>query len=615
MKIIRILIVGCLLSYGSVFSQETAKFLNFINQATLSIKKSDLDSSFILSKNALSEAFETKNHLSKSKAYDAIGKCFLLIPDNKQASIFFEKGLTEAVFTDNDTIKGFLNTNLGVVFKDTDAVKSLDYFKKAKFFFKKTNENPIDANQLFIDYQVSVTQSAGVSETKVNVVLVLSEIQKIENSSTKSNINFQDSRTVDLLLGLVIGILLLLVLSLLRNNKQRDQLNKELETSNKELLQAKNKAEKATQLKSQFVSSITHELRTPLYGVVGITDVILDEHKELANSPHINSLKFSATYLLSLVNDLLQINKIEERKVVLENSFFNLSDEITTIANSLQFIAIKNSNKVTIKISKDISEIVFGDKLRLSQVFMNLISNALKFTKNGQITISANLARLNETQQFVTFCIQDTGVGIANSDQEAIFEKFVQIERNEDDYQGTGLGLAIVKNLVEIFGGTIELESELGKGTTFYFTIPFEIQVEKVNSTSFEKFENSKNDKYHVLVVEDNKINQIVTRKILEKNNFRCTVIEDGYQAIEILEKNGIDIILMDINMPIINGYETTILLRSKGYKLPIVALTAFDKEEVSDKAFASGMNDVIIKPFDNQKLFQIISDMISQIK
>jgi signal transduction histidine kinase/CheY-like chemotaxis protein len=592
-----------LFTFGCVFSQQTSQFQKSLKEAEISIAKSDIDSSLKLSKAALQEAFLVKDHLSKAKVYQAIGLCFSKLSDNKTAVFYFEKGLNEAVLTNNDSIKGYLNANLGIIFEKLDTIKTSEYYKKALFFFKKISKSNSNADEVLKQYKDS-NQPIAIKISKIDLDNYQKQISDIENGTKKPLVDFQDSKTVDLLLGLIIGILLLLVFSLLRNNKQRDKSNKDLEKSNKELLDAKNKAEKATQLKSQFVSSITHELRTPLYGVVGITDIIIDEHKELATSPHINSLKFSATYLLSLVNDLLQINKIEERKIVLENSFFNLLDEITTITNSLQFIAIKNNNKVTIEIDEAISEIVFADKLRLSQVFMNLISNALKFTKNGQVIISAQLLEKNDLQQWITFCVKDTGIGIAKSDQEEIFEKFVQIERNEEDYQGTGLGLAIVKNLVEIFGGKIELESQEGKGTSFYFTIPFEIKQNQKRDPVSDIINNSDNKSYHVLVVEDNKINQIVTRKILEKNNFECTVVDDGYASISILENISIDIILMDINMPIINGYDTTKLIRSHGFTLPIVALTAFDKEEVSDKAFASGMNDVIIKPFDKEKLY-----------
>ena len=173
--------------------------------------------------------------------------------------------------------------------------------------------------------------------------------------------------------------------------------------ANKALIEAKEEAEEATRLKSQFVSTITHELRTPLYGVIGITNIILDEHKELGNSAHLKSLKFSAKYLLSLVNDILQINKIEENRIVLENLIFNLLDEITTIKNSVEYIADKNNDKFTVQIDTAIPEFLIGDKLRLSQIIMNLVSNALKFTKNGEVILSADLKRVEDKTYFVEF--------------------------------------------------------------------------------------------------------------------------------------------------------------------------------------------------------------------
>lgn len=331
------------------------------------------------------------------------------------------------------------------------------------------------------------------------------------------------------------------------------------------MIEAKENAEQASRLKTQFVATISHELRTPLYGVVGMTNIILDEHQELKNSPHLNSLKFSARYLLSLVNDLLQINKIEENKVVLEKMVFNLQDEFHTIIDSLEFISVKNKNKVIKRFDESIPELLVGDKLRLSQIFINLISNALKFTYNGEVTIVAKKVKIEDSKCFIHFEVKDTGVGIAKEDQEKIFEKFIQIERKEGDYQGTGLGLSIVKRLTELFDSEIHVESEEGKGTTFSFEVAFLVD------------EKSKNEIIHnidvdlttvktqrILVVEDNKINQVVTNKILEKNNFVCEMVEDGYAAINLLETNRYDLILMDINMPVINGFETTKLIRKK---------------------------------------------------
>ena len=440
------------------------------------------------------------------------------------------------------------------------------------------------------------------------------QINKIEGEKHEQLKDLKESKLIVLLFVIILFILLLLLYSLYKNSSYRERSNRDLKIANEELKIAKEKAEEASQLKTQFVSTISHELRTPLYGVVGITNIILDEHKELANSPHLNSLKFSARYLLSLVNDLLQINKIEENKITLENMIFNITDEIITIVDSLEFIAVKNNNKLYTEIDSKIPEFLIGDKLRLSQVFMNLVSNALKFTKDGSVTVCAKLARIEGSKHYLYFEVKDTGVGIAKEDQEKIFEKFVQIERKEGDYQGTGLGLSIVQRLIELFGSKVHLESEEGKGTTFSFTLGFDADESKKNEIINNiVVDLSLNQFYKILVVEDNKINQIVTKKILESNNFKCTILDDGYAAINLLESEHFDVVLMDINMPIINGFETTKLIRKKEISIPIIALTAFDKQEILEQALSCGMNDIIIKPFEQAKLFQVINNLINK--
>ncbi|MBC8882532.1 response regulator [Flavobacterium piscinae] len=409
-------------------------------------------------------------------------------------------------------------------------------------------------------------------------------------------------------------LMMFLLYILYRNNIFRRKINNFLESKNEELNIAKEKAEEASKLKTQFISTISHELRTPLYGVVGITNMLSDEHKELANSPHLNSLKFSARYLLSLVNDLLQINKIEENKVVLEHVTMNVADEINMVSNSLSFIATRNNNKVITEIDPTIPEFLVGDKIRLSQILMNLVSNALKFTQNGEVKIKAGLDRKENSLCYIKFEVIDTGMGIAEKDLGKIFDKFVQIDRKEDDYQGAGLGLSIVKKLVKLFGSEIFVKSQEGKGTAFDFTIAFDSDSSKVNEIINNiPVDLSNAQIYKVLVVEDNKINQMVTRKIMEKSNFKTLIVDDGYAAIEALSKEPFDVVLMDINMPLINGFETTKLIRKKGLTIPIIALTAFAKDEISEEAFEAGMNDVLIKPFEPTKLIYSIEMLVKR--
>ncbi|OMQ11602.1 response regulator [[Flexibacter] sp. ATCC 35103] len=476
--------------------------------------------------------------------------------------------------------------------------------------YKEAYENLAAYNKITAElYNEEKLKKASIAGFNLELDEYKRQIDKIENEKDSQYQSLKKSRIIVILFVLISLILLFLIITLVKNIRFKKK-------HNLELLKAKEIAEEASLLKTQFISTISHELRTPLYGVVGITNMLLEEHKELSRSQHLSSLKFSARYLLSLVNDILQINKIEENKVVLENLTFNISDEITMIKNSLSFLSQKNNNKITVSIDPHIPEYLIGDKLRLAQILMNLVSNALKFTKDGEVEIIVQLNRIEEKIYFLDFLIRDNGVGIAIVDQGKIFEKFVQVGRKDEDYQGTGLGLSIVKRLLGLFGSTISLKSDIGEGTSFSFIIPFEHDPEKTKNIIAEiEVDLTSSDVYKILIVEDNLINQLVTKKIIEKNNYICKVVDDGFAALEILEKENFDLILMDINMPLMNGFETTKRIRLKDIKTPIVALTAFDKDEITDEAISSGINDIIIKPFEPVKLFKIISYLIHEAK
>ena len=563
-------------------------------------------------KNGIGYLESTKDYVLKSgeleakiSLYSMFGSYYSFFNDNVKA----EQNFNEAVNLTKKNTSKLVDSNVCDVYNDFS--KHYEKNKNYEKAFYYLNLHQEIKEKIYNDERIKKVKLAG---SEIELSEYKRQIDKIEVEKSKQSKDLKESKLIVLLFVIILFILLLLLYSLYKNNVFREQSNRELKIANEELKIIKEKAEVASQLKTQFVSTISHELRTPLYGVVGITNIILDEHKELVNSPHLNSLKFSARYLLSLVNNLLQINKIEENKIILENMIFNVSNEINSIVDTLEFIAVKNNNKLIADVDSNIPEFLIGDKLRLSQVLMNLVSNALKFTKDGKVIVTAKLERIEETRHFVYFSIQDNGVGIAKEDQEKIFEKFVQIERKEGDYQGTGLGLSIVQKLTELFGSKIYLESEEGVGTTFSFTIGFETDETKKNEIINNiVVDLSSNHFYKILVVEDNKINQIVTKKILESNNFKCTILEDGYAAIELLDNENFDVILMDINMPIIDGFDTTKLIRKKGITTPVIALTAFDKQEITEQALSCGMNDIIIKPFEQGKLFQVINTLVTK--
>ncbi|KAF2508801.1 response regulator [Flavobacterium foetidum] len=554
----------------------------------------------------------------------------------------FEEGYPYLQFVQNNIEKYgdesteiVINMLFGMYYNHSNQNRNADaYFKKA-IQAGKNSEEQSDLSFAHLEYSKFLTKVERYKEAYENLVLFNKiterlyneeklkkasvagfnleldeykrQIDKIENEKTIQSQSLKKSRIIVVLFILISFILIFLIITLVKNIRFKKK-------HNLELLEAKEIAEEASQLKTQFISTISHELRTPLYGVVGITNMLLEEHKELSKSQHLSSLKFSARYLLSLVNDLLQINKIEENKVVLESLTFNISDEINMIKNSLSFLSQKNNNKIAVIIDPMIPEYLIGDKLRLAQILMNLVSNALKFTKDGEVEIIVNLHKKEGKLHYLDFLIKDNGVGIAVVDQGKIFEKFVQVGRKEEDYQGTGLGLSIVKKLLGLFGSSITLDSDLGKGTSFSFMIPFEHDLEKTKSIIDEiEVDLTSNEVYRILVVEDNLINQLVTRKIIEKNNYSCQVVDDGFAALKILEEHEFDLILMDINMPLMNGFETTKRIRLMGVDTPVVALTAFDKDEISDEALSSGMNDIIIKPFEPVKLFKIINYHINE--
>lgn len=519
--------------------------------------------------------------------------------DFAKAEASFKEALRICESNDNE----LLETNVAELYDDISR-----YYFKVKDY--ETAYQYLDKYNALKDkiYNVERTKEVNIAGSHIELDEYKREIDKIENEKTMQSDRLKQTKLLVIMFIFIFIILLLLMYALYRSNQLRKKSNKKLKIANEELLIAKEQAEEASLLKSQFISTITHELRTPLYGVVGITDMIADEHKELQNSTYLKSLKFSAKYLLSLVNDILQVYKIEEKKIVLESSIFNLSDELTSIVESLQFLAVKNNNKLRLEVDQAIPEFIIGDKVRLSQIFMNLISNSLKFTKDGNVKINAKLERNEASFCFVTFTVIDDGIGIAKEHQQKIFEKFVQIERKEDDYQGTGLGLSIVKQLVTLYGSEIHCESQENVGTKMFFTIGFDTDEAKRNDLLKNlEVDFSEERTYKILVVEDNKINQIVTKKILDIRHFESVIVDDGYEALKTLENEEFDVILMDINMPKINGFDTSKLIRKNGITTPIIAVTAFDKQEIMEQVRASKMDEVIVKPFEPNHLYKMI--------
>jgi signal transduction histidine kinase/ActR/RegA family two-component response regulator len=410
----------------------------------------------------------------------------------------------------------------------------------------------------------------------------------------------------------IFSIILIFILIILYNiGQSRRKINKELNVKNNELRKAKEEAERLSILKTKFFSTISHELRTPLYGVIGLTSILMEDKTLVNHENDLKSLKFSADYLLALINDVLQMNKMESNLLKLENLTFNLKDLMHSIVKSFEFTRLQNKNAIHLEIDPKISLNLIGDPVRLSQILMNLIGNAMKFTERGNIWISTKLVEENTDLARIYFEIKDDGLGIPKNKHQIIFEEFSQLKSENYNYQGTGLGLPIVKKLLFLFNSEIHLESKEKQGSVFSFVIEFEKGAAGIGDSGNETINDEsilrEREGRRILIVDDNRINQVVTQRILEQKSFICEICDNGLDAIEKVRNNYFDLVLMDVNMPGITGIEATVKIREFNKDIPIVALTALEIEEIREDINKAGMNDIIIKPYDTSIFYQVI--------
>lgn len=453
-------------------------------------------------------------------------------------------------------------------------------------------------------------QQNQIEITKMNFIV---DGYKKELELAKKEKNYQielakNNKTVNIIS--VIGFLFMCgaFFFLYYNYRANKKLNIVLSKKNEELLISKSKAEKLTQVKSQFISTVSHELRTPLYGVVGITTLLLEEkdiavkHKKL-----LNSLKFSGDYLLDLINKVLKISKIESNNEKLTKTPTNLHLLSQNLLHSFEYQAKNKNNELILQIPKELPEVLNIDSLKVSEVLINLIGNSSKFTENGKIWLRIKIISIAKESIAIRYEVEDNGVGIPEDKKEFVFEKFSQVGREFNKSEGTGLGLSIVKNLLEMMDSKIHLDSKEGRGTRFYFDLELEIIDEKEEQEIKGNNTTIGNVYRRILVAEDNKINQIVTKNLLNIIGYDCIIVENGFNALQMVQKEDFDLILMDLNMPYLNGTEATRRIREFDKTTPIIALTASELSEVEEECMEIGMNDIINKPLNKNDLKKII--------
>ena len=542
-------------------------------------------------------------HYYRGRAYQAMGE--------------FEKALTDA----HESLSIAKKNKFGST--EVFSNKLISEIEQARGNYETSLSYLLESNKMRDSlYDLNKEALATDASARYGIDAMKTTVKELTRQQAETERTLKVNKLTTILSVALITILSLLTLSLYKNNNLRARANDLLQKKNSELITAKENAEKASLAKAQFLSTITHELRTPLYAVTGLTHLLLEESPTENQKEHLNSLKFSGEYLLSLINNILDLNKLEAKKVEMLESSFNLQKRITDVLVALKNSAEDKKTKLHLEFDPAIPQKLKGDPLKISQILINLVGNSIKFTENGDIWVRVKKLNQVDKQMLLKFEIEDTGEGISKEKQKAIFENFtqgsVQINRK---FGGTGLGLSIVKNLLNLMDSEIHLESEPGKGSIFYFELKFEAleaapsqnvenKVEIPEPLSNDVMRNKK-----ILVVEDNKINQMITRKILEKNEVICDVADDGSVAIEKVKYNNYDLILMDIHMPGISGIEATKEIRKVNEHIPIIALTAVTLEENLDEFYLNGFNDIIPKPYKTEEFFQKINKYLSQQK
>tara|TARA_R110002050_G_scaffold104052_6_gene213301 strand:- start:7052 stop:9283 length:2232 start_codon:yes stop_codon:yes gene_type:complete len=533
---------------------------------------------------------------TQSKALVKQGIIYSKLNDNERALIYANEGLQIAkennfadILDESYLVLSNINQSIENYEKSTEYlklhIKLSDSLRNLKSAYSSTNSEI----QNKLDSEIEKNKKAE---------------EKLEEAEGDKNLN----TLISILSVALITILSLLTLSLYKNNNIRLKTNNMLHKKNGELIIAKEKAELASKTKANFLSTVTHELRTPLYAVTGLSNMLLEENPKPEQIQHLKSLKFSGDYLLTFINDILQINKIEANKVDIDPESFNLKKKINNIILALNNSAQGNNVKLHFEYDKDLPENFIADQLKISQILINLIGNSIKFTKDGDIWIRIYKIEQKDSTYTLRFEIEDNGIGISQEKQDNMFESFsqgsIQINRK---YGGTGLGLSIVKGLIDILKGKIYVKSELEKGTTFYFEIPLEYtSIEEAKEKKVTYFSGNADEldleNVKILVVEDNKINQMITKKILTKMNLKCDIIDNGEDAVDMIKANDYNIILMDIHMPGISGMEATKRVRAFNKDLTIFALTAVTIEDKMHEFDEAGFTDIIPKPFKQEE-------------
>ncbi len=385
----------------------------------------------------------------------------------------------------------------------------------------------------------------------------------------------------------------------------------------RDLEQARKLALQSVKIKDQFLANMSHEIRTPLNALKGFSNLLSKTKLNEEQQQFSNIINSSSESLLHIVNDILDLSKIEAGALAIKNKQFSLSALLKNIEITYSVLAIEKKLVFSLLLADNIEDNIIGDPDRLKQVLMNLISNAIKFTNEGYVKLEVSLSDKNDEEESIHFIVKDTGIGIPYDKQELIFERFEQLDNSFIRQQGgTGLGLAITQKIIQSMGGAVTVESEPGKGSLFSFMVRFKInrlagQGKDIPEQKLNPIISDPECKT-VLLAEDNKVNQLLIQKLLIPFNIFPVIVENGQDVLKLLEQNQFDLVLMDVQMPLMDGISTTIQIRNNLKKnIPVIGMTAYVQPIEIEKCFAAGMNECITKPIDEKLFLSVLKKYI----